>query len=69
MTLGGLLEFFLGNTFPTVVFTSFGVFWLSYGGTLLPQFNAYGAYATDATNPASGLATTGFNASFGESFI
>jgi uncharacterized protein len=68
MCLGGLLEFFLGNTFPTVVFLSFGAFWLSYGGTLLPQFNAYAAYApTDATSPAAGLQTTGFNASFGSS--
>ncbi|KAK6080906.1 GPR1/FUN34/YaaH-class plasma membrane protein [Seiridium cupressi] len=66
MILGGLLEFFLGNTFPFVVFLSFGAFWLSYGGVLLPQFNAYAAYApADAASPAAGLATTGFNASFG----
>ncbi len=66
MTLGGLLEFFLGNTFPSVVFVSFGAFWLSYGGLLLPQLNAYGAYAPpDAASLSEGLTTTGFNASFG----
>jgi uncharacterized protein len=67
MILGGLLEFFLGNTFPAVVFCSFGAYWLTFGGTLLPQLNAYGAYAPpDATSPAAGLETQGFNASFGE---
>ncbi|KAI0436335.1 GPR1/FUN34/YaaH-class plasma membrane protein [Xylaria telfairii] len=66
MTLAGLLEFFLGNTFPSVVFVSFGAFWLSYGGLLLPQLNAYAAYAPpDATSAAEGLQTQGFNASFG----
>ncbi|KAH8167783.1 hypothetical protein CIB48_g416 [Xylaria polymorpha] len=66
MILAGLLEFFLGNTFPSVVFVSFGAFWLSYGGLLLPQLNAYGAYApAGATSAAEGLQTQGFNASFG----
>ncbi|KAI1133350.1 GPR1/FUN34/YaaH-class plasma membrane protein [Nemania abortiva] len=66
MSLGGLLEFFLGNTFSSVVFVTFGAFWLSYGGLLLPQFNAYAAYApADATSIAEGLQTQGFNASFG----
>lgn len=67
MILAGLLEFFLGNTFPSVVFVSFGAFWLSYGGLLLPQLNAYGAYApAGATSAAEGLQTQGFNASFGK---
>lgn len=67
MLIGGLLEFFLGNTFPAVVFFSFGAFWLSFGTTLIPQFNAFGAYApADATSVAAGLATQGFNASFGK---
>lgn len=67
MLVGGLLEFFLGNTFPAVVFFSFGAFWLSFAGTLVPQFNAFGAYApVGATSPAEGLATQGFNASFGK---
>lgn len=32
MLVGGVLEFILGNTFPSVVFTTFGAFWLAYGG-------------------------------------
>lgn len=50
-----------------------GAFWLTFGGTLVPAFNAFGAYVTDpkvaAThmgqpgNPA-GLQTPAFNASF-----
>lgn len=50
-----------------------GAFWLTFGGTLVPAFNSYGAYVTDpkvaassmgnAGNPA-GLQTPGFNASF-----
>lgn len=34
MIIGGVLEFVLGNTFPSVVFTTFGAFWLTYGGRL-----------------------------------
>ncbi len=40
MFVGGLLEFVLGNTFPSVVFTTFGAFWFTYGATLVPSFNA-----------------------------
>jgi len=70
MFVGGFLEFILGNTFPFVVFSSFGAFWLTFASTLQPFYNAYGAYAVataaDPTPPASaGLATVGFTASFG----
>lgn len=63
MIIGGFLEFILGNTFPFVVFSSFGAFWLTFAATLQPIYNAYGAYATTAD--PTGLATAGFNASFG----
>ncbi|RDW65089.1 hypothetical protein BP6252_10740 [Coleophoma cylindrospora] len=63
MLVGGILEFFLGNTFPFVVFGSFGAFWLSYGGTLQPFFNAAGAYA--GGDQAAGLSSPGFSNSFG----
>ena len=83
MIVGGVLEWLIGNTFPSVVFTSFGMslearpaitvtdrqpgaFWLTFGGTLQPFYNAYGAYST-TSNPAEGLETVGFNASFGKS--
>ena len=65
MSLGGILEFFLGNTFSFVVFCSFGGFWFTLGATLTPAFNAYGAYAPDPAHPAAGLQSPGFHASFG----
>lgn len=68
MLVGGLLEWVLGNSFPAVVFCSFGGFWFSYGATLIPSFAAYASYApAGAESAAEGLSTTGFNASFGES--
>ncbi|KAL8790689.1 MAG: hypothetical protein Q9213_000537 [Squamulea squamosa] len=73
MILGAIGEWIIGNTFPFVVFGTFGAFWLAFGATLVPSFNAYGAYVTDpevaATmmgnpgNPA-GLQVPAFNASF-----
>ncbi|KAL8728288.1 MAG: hypothetical protein Q9166_005495 [cf. Caloplaca sp. 2 TL-2023] len=65
MTLGGLLEFFLGNTFAFVVFCSFGGFWFTLGSTLTPSYNAYGAYSADPMKPYEGLTSDGFHASYG----
>lgn len=62
-------QWIIGNTFPFVVFGSFGAFWLSFGATLQPFYNAYGAFSTEANNPAAGLATPEFNASFGSSLL
>ncbi|KAK5737254.1 hypothetical protein LTR17_006866 [Elasticomyces elasticus] len=64
MILGGLGEWIIGNTFPFVVFSSFGAFWLTFAATLQPFYNAYGAFSTTDV-PAEGLTTVGFNASFG----
>ncbi|RDL33622.1 uncharacterized protein BP5553_07990 [Venustampulla echinocandica] len=64
MFLGGLLEFFLGNTFPSVVFCSFGAFWLTFGGTLQPSFYAYALYAPEGQPASAGMATVGFLSSF-----
>lgn len=69
MLLGGLGEWIIGNTFPFVVFCSFGAFWLSFGGTLQPFFHAYGAYSSDPNDPALGLETVGFNAGFGRCLL
>lgn len=63
MTLGSFLEFILGNTFPFVVFGSFGAFWLAFGATLTPYFNAAGAYAPQSATPSTDpvfLSTFGF---------
>jgi succinate-acetate transporter protein len=64
MIIGGFLEFVLGNTFPFVVFTSFGAFWLTFAATLQPFYYAYGSYAPPGGAEAEGLATQGFTASF-----
>lgn len=67
MFVGGMLEWVLGNTFPSVVFTTFGAYWLSFGATLNPSFAAFSSYAPPgAASGAEGLATKGFNASFGQ---
>jgi len=41
-----------------------GAWWLGFSGTLQPAFNAYGAYATDPSNPATGAETPAFHSSF-----
>ncbi|KAI4186274.1 MAG: hypothetical protein LQ346_005723 [Caloplaca aetnensis] len=65
MTLGGILEFVLGNTFAFVVFCSYGAYWFTEGITLTPFYGAYAAYASDATNPMEGFNSEGFHATYG----
>ena len=62
MVLGSFLEFILGNTFPFVVFGSFGAFWLTFGATLTPFYNASIAY--DPSNPAASAGDPVFSATF-----
>ncbi len=62
MFTGGLLEFVLGNTFPFVVFCSYGAYWFTFGATLTPYYNAYGAYSPD--DPAAGLTDPVFLSTF-----
>ena len=62
MILGALLEFVLGNTFPFVVFGTFGAFWFTFGATLTPSFNASIAYLPD--DPAASAADPTFQSSF-----
>lgn len=64
MIVGGFLEFILGNTFPFVVFSSFGAFWLTFAATLQPFYYAYGSYAPTGAPEAAGMGTVGFTASF-----
>jgi uncharacterized protein len=52
-----------------VVFGTYGGFWLTFGATLQPFYNAWGAYATDPTNPATGLQNPDFYNSFGFFFL
>lgn len=65
MFVSGLLEWVLGNSFPAVVFSSFGCFWFTFGGILCPVFGTYGFYAAPGDPAQTGLATTGFCASLG----
>lgn len=64
--LGGFLEWVLGNTFPSVVFCTFGAFFLSFAATLSPSFAAFSTYAPVGADGSEGLVTQGFNASFGK---
>jgi uncharacterized protein len=47
LTLDGICEFILGNTFPCVVFLTFGAFWFTFGGTLTPFYAAVTSYGDD----------------------
>jgi len=63
MILGSFLEFILGNTFPFVVFGTFGAFWLTFGATLTPFYNASIAYLP--TDPAASASDPTFMSTFG----
>ncbi|KAL1968304.1 hypothetical protein VTN77DRAFT_2139 [Rasamsonia byssochlamydoides] len=63
MPIAGILEFILGNTFPFVVFASFGAFWLATAITLTPFYNAAAAY--DPSNPAN----PGFHTSYAYFYV
>ena len=65
MVIGGFMELILGNTFPCIVFMTFGTFWLSFGGILNPSFAAWSSYA-GTKEAATGLNTVGFNSSLGK---
>ncbi|KAH9876845.1 hypothetical protein IAQ61_002206 [Plenodomus lingam] len=61
MMLSGLGEWILGNTFPFIVFCSFGAFWLGYGATLQPSYGAYSLYRDPNNASSTGLESVGFN--------
>lgn len=71
MLIIDVLKFIVGNTFPMVVFGSFGGFWAVYGATLTPFYSAFANYAPyDMADPAMvPTAGTGLNApEFNNSF-
>ncbi|KAJ6555396.1 GPR1/FUN34/yaaH family-domain-containing protein [Mycena vulgaris] len=51
MTIGGVFEWVLGNTFPFVVFSTFGGFWFSLGVLFDPSKQIASAF-TDGTTSA-----------------
>lgn len=69
LILAALLEWFMGNTFPSVAFSAYGAFFLSFAITLTPSFGAFASYAPAGSDPSAGLTTRGFNASFGWSLL
>ncbi|KAJ7167864.1 GPR1/FUN34/yaaH family-domain-containing protein [Mycena filopes] len=52
MTIGGVFEWVLGNTFPFVVFTTFGGFWLSLGVLFDPSKEIASAFPDGTNSPA-----------------
>ncbi|KAF2171050.1 hypothetical protein M409DRAFT_19023 [Zasmidium cellare ATCC 36951] len=70
MWVAGMLEFVLGNTFPFLVFMSFGSFYCSYGATLIPWFATYQSFSADPNgDPLAGLTDPSFNASYGHYWV
>ncbi|KAK6991790.1 transcriptional activator of ethanol catabolism AlcS [Favolaschia claudopus] len=51
MTIGGVFEWVLGNTFPFVVFSTFGGFWLSLGVLFDPSKGVASAFPGGANSP------------------
>ncbi|KAJ9640832.1 hypothetical protein H2204_003121 [Knufia peltigerae] len=62
--VGAVLEWVLGNTFPALVFSTFGGFWLTFASVMIPNFGAYAMYSTDSSDPAQGLTQPAFFATF-----
>lgn len=50
-----------------LIINDLGCFYLTLAATLQPFYGAYAAYSPSPTDPAAGLKTEGFNASFGSS--
>ncbi|KAL8286039.1 hypothetical protein RB600_010151 [Gaeumannomyces tritici] len=57
-----LMEWFLGSTFPSVVFATYGSFFLMFGASLTPGLAAFAPYAPAGADPALGLESKNFNA-------
>jgi uncharacterized protein len=57
-------EFILGNSFSIVMFGTYGGFFLAYGATLTPFYDAFTAYA-NPQDPAAAPISPGFLASIG----
>jgi len=72
--LACIMEWVVGNTFPCVVFGTFGGFWITYGIIIQPTLALAGNFApaSDASNgitaAAAGAATRAYNAGLGTYF-
>ncbi|GAA5907718.1 hypothetical protein JCM6882_008955 [Rhodosporidiobolus microsporus] len=56
LMVAGLLEWILGNTFPFIVFFSFGSFWLSFGYLLQPSQGIAASLAENTVDYNGGIA-------------
>lgn len=61
------MEWILGNTFPMIVFGTYGAFWLTLGATLTPFYNAEGFFTTGKAGDALLAAEAEYYASYGMS--
>ncbi|CAK4031258.1 GPR1 FUN34 -class plasma membrane [Lecanosticta acicola] len=61
---GAIGEWILGNTFPAVVFFTFGGFWGTFGATLTPFFNVINGYANATTGKVDAAGEAAFYRSF-----
>jgi succinate-acetate transporter protein len=61
LILSGVLEFFLGNTFPSVVFLGYGAHFLTFAATFQPFYAAVSSYTPDNSQTQ----TPAFASSFG----
>jgi len=72
--LACIMEWIIGNTFPSVVFGTFGGFWISYGVIIQPTFDLAQSFApaADASNgitaAAAGAMTRQYNSGLGMYF-
>lgn len=55
--------------YVSLITNDLGCFYLTLATTLTPFYGAYAAYSPSPSDPAAGLATEGFNASFGSSTL
>jgi len=73
--IASIMEWTIGNTFPCVVFGTFGGFWISYGIAVQPTFALASSFApaSDASNgitaQIAGAATRQYNAGLGLYFM
>lgn len=61
-----IFELILGNTFPATFFGVFGAYFLAYGATFTPSFNAIAAYASSDPVTHTGADSPAFNSGLGK---
>lgn len=65
LIIGMVMEWIIGNTFISVVFGAYGAFWLTYGATLTPGYNALNAYTEGLSGDALTEAMAAYHSTFG----